>query len=84
MKAFLLKLVADLEKVFFSRKFIAFAVVVASAWHGLRTCLSSENPSAMALFGIFAGMISSAVAVYSVTNQRESVGKAQASVPPTP
>jgi hypothetical protein len=68
-----------------SRKFIAFVVVIVSAWRGLHLCLESENPVAVTLFITFAGMISSAVAIYSVTNAREGVARSAASqsvVPP--
>jgi hypothetical protein len=82
MKAILTAIASDVRKIVFSRKFLAFGAVVVSAWYGLRLCLESENPTAIALFGVFAGMISSAIGVYSFANAKVAESSSRPATPP--
>jgi Na+-translocating ferredoxin:NAD+ oxidoreductase RnfA subunit len=76
------QILKSIMQVVFSRKFLAFAVVILVGLKALDKCLESENPMAFAMFGVFAGIVSTAVAVYSITNSR--VHQARAGKTPAP
>lgn len=77
MRDFIAQIGGSLLRIALSRKFLAFAVVTASAWYGLDQCLTSENPMAFALFGVFAGIIGTAVTVFSLANSRVHIAREQ-------